>query len=113
MPAVQADLPGQRRFADHVTFRCLFRGKRLTLSSTDTPDWSRVRNVLLVRLRSIGDTVLMPPCLEALKDCQPAVRIAVVSEPLAAPVLEDQPSVDELFIAGSDFRSRATLIRRL
>jgi len=79
----------------------------------DTPEWLQVESVLLVRLRSIGDTVLMTPCLEALKSCRPAIKIAVVSEPLAAPLLEDHPQVDELFIVKNDLRSRVRLITAL
>jgi ADP-heptose:LPS heptosyltransferase len=83
-------------------------------NNTDTPfDWSRVQRVLLVRLRSIGDTVLMTPCLAALKAWRPDLKIAVVSEPLAAPLLDDHPLVDELIIAKQSVGSRASLIARL
>ena len=69
--------------------------------------------MLLVRLRSIGDTVLMTPCLAALKSLNADIKIAVVSEGLAAPLLEDHPAVDDLVIAGSSIASRARLIARL
>ncbi|MFL6214894.1 MAG: glycosyltransferase family 9 protein [Blastocatellia bacterium] len=81
--------------------------------STNLPDWSRVRSVLLIRLRSIGDTVLMTPCLEALKAWRPDIKVAVVSEPLAAPILEDYPLVDRLFVTGKSFAARARVIREL
>lgn len=77
------------------------------------PDWSAARNVLLIRLRSIGDTVLMTPCLEALKSWRPDLRIAVVSEPLAAPVIEDHPLVDHLIITEKSLAARARLVREL
>jgi lipopolysaccharide heptosyltransferase II len=76
-------------------------------------DWSVVRRVLLVRLRSIGDTVLMTPCLTALKNLSPPIEVSVVSEPLSAPVLEDHPLVDHLIVAGPSIRERARLIARL
>ena len=76
-------------------------------------DWSSVRRVLLIRLRSIGDTVLMTPCLTALKKLNPSIEIAVVSEPLSAPLLEDHPLVDQLIVAGPSMRGRARLIGRL
>ena len=60
-------------------------------SSIHLPDWPAVRSVLLIRLRSIGDTVLMTPCLEALKAWRPDIKVAVVSEPLAAPKRDDCP----------------------
>ena len=55
--------------------------------ASNLPDWSAVRKVLLIRLRSIGDTVLMTPCLAALKALHTEIKITVVSEPLAAPVV--------------------------
>ncbi len=83
-------------------------------NNQETPfDWSRVQRVLLIRLRSIGDTILMTPCLAALKAWRPNVEITVLSEPLSAPLLEDNPLVDELIIAGKSTGSRATLIARL
>ena len=76
-------------------------------------DWSRVRRVLLVRLRSIGDTVLMTPCLQALNEWHPAVEIGVVTEPLAAPVLDGHPLVDFLFVTTKTLTSRLSLTAQL
>lgn len=76
-------------------------------------DWSRVRRVLLVRLRSIGDTVLMTPCLAALKTWRTDIRLTVLSEPLSAPLLEDHPHVDELIVAPAGFGARARVLSRL
>ena len=76
-------------------------------------DWSRVRRVLLVRLRSIGDTVLMTPCLAALKTWRTDIRLTVLSEPLSAPLLEDHPHVDELIVAPTGFGARARVLSRL
>ena len=85
----------------------------MSLPLHDKLDWSEVERVLLVRLRSIGDTVLMTPCLEALQHCRPGIKIAVVSEPLAAPLLKNHPLVDELFIAEANTTSRARLLLQL
>ncbi|HJZ69197.1 MAG TPA: glycosyltransferase family 9 protein [Blastocatellia bacterium] len=81
--------------------------------SPDTLDPSRVRSVLLVRLRSIGDTVLMTPCLATLKSWHPNVKITVVSEPLAAPLLDDHPLVDKLIITSGSLASRAGSVAQL
>ena len=76
-------------------------------------DWGAVRRVLLLRLRSIGDTVLMTPCLAALKSFQPDLHITVVSEPLSAPLLEDHPFVEQLLVTSSSLRARARLVAAL
>lgn len=81
--------------------------------SINLPDWPAVRSVLLIRLRSIGDTVLMTPCLDALKAWRPDIEIAAVTEPLAAPVLEDHPMIDRLFVTGKSLAARTRLIREL
>lgn len=76
-------------------------------------DWPQVRRVLLVRLRSIGDTVLMTPCLQALNEWRPGIEIGVVTEPLATPVLQGHLLVDHLFVAGKSLASRLGLVARL
>ena len=76
-------------------------------------DWDSVRRVLFVRLRSIGDTVLMTACLRALKTWRPDIEVSVVTEPLSAPILEQHPFVDHLIVAGSSTVSRAGLILSL
>lgn len=83
------------------------------ISQKHLPDWSIVRKALLVRLRSIGDTVLMTASLRALKSWRPDVEITVLSEPLAAPVLEAHPLVDKLIIAEKSLASRARLVSLL
>jgi heptosyltransferase-3 len=89
------------------------RAPRLSTVSPSPVDWPRVRSVLLVRLRSIGDTVLMTPCLDALKAFQPDIEIGVVIEPLAQQIVEAHPLVDKLFVGGKSPASRLSLITRL
>jgi ADP-heptose:LPS heptosyltransferase len=89
------------------------RGLQDSLGNDSPIDWLQVRRVLLVRLRSIGDTVLMTPCLHALKEWRPGVEIDVVTETLAAPVLEGHPLVDHLLIAGRSTASRLALLAQL
>lgn len=76
-------------------------------------DWSRVKRVLLIRLRSIGDTVLMTPCLQALNDWKPSVEISVVSEESAASILEGHPLIYQLFVTGKELTARLSLVSRL
>ncbi len=51
-------------------------------------DWTKVRKVLVVRLRSIGDTVLSTPSLIALRRFLPNAQIDILLENWVAPVLE-------------------------
>jgi ADP-heptose:LPS heptosyltransferase len=56
-------------------------------------------NILLVRLRLIGDVVFTTPIPRALKQAFPGARVAYVVEPAAAPILAGNPHVDELIVA--------------
>lgn len=59
-------------------------------------DWTQVRRVLVVRLRSIGDTVLATPSLRALRRFLPDARIDVLLEDWVAPLLEGSAEVDRV-----------------
>lgn len=63
-------------------------------------DWDKVNRILVVRLRSIGDTVLATPSLIAIKRFLPEVQIDILLEDWVAPVLDGFDSVDEVIIAG-------------
>jgi lipopolysaccharide heptosyltransferase II len=56
-------------------------------------------NILLVRLRQIGDVVFTTPAVGALKSHFPGCRITYVVEPAAAPVVERHPAIDHLIVA--------------
>jgi heptosyltransferase-3 len=71
------------------------------------PDLDRIRRVLLIRLRSIGDTVLMTPCMTALKRWRPEIEVDVLVEPFCAPVLEAHPHADRVVTVGRTFAERA------
>ena len=59
-------------------------------------DWSQVRSVLVVRLRSIGDTVLATPSIHALRRFLPEARIDVLLEDWVAPLLEGSNEIDRV-----------------
>src|ERR1043166_4806824 len=56
-------------------------------------DWSEVRKILLVRLRSIGDTVLATPSVVALKRFLPRVQVDILVEDWIAPPLAHSPPI--------------------
>lgn len=69
-------------------------------------DWSKVHRVLVVRLRSIGDTVLATPSLVALRKFLPDVQIDILLEDWVAPVLEGFDAVDNVLTVRKDKKSR-------
>src|SRR5215210_3927456 len=77
-------------------------------------DWSGVRRVLVVRLRSIGDTVLATPSLRALRRFLPRARIDVLLEDWVAPLLEGLEDVDRVVtVARKSNSSRIRVARQL
>lgn len=77
-------------------------------------DWSSVRSVLVVRLRSIGDTVLATPSLHALRRFLPHARIDVLLEDWVAPLLEGSKDVDRvLTVRRKSQSSRLRVARKL
>lgn len=77
-------------------------------------DWSGVRRVLLVRLRSIGDTVLATPSLFALKRFLPNAQVDILVEDWVAPLLVNHPHVDNVVVLErGGFMTRARVAREL
>jgi len=55
-------------------------------------------NILLVRLRLIGDVVFTTPLIRALRREFHDARLTYVVEPAAAPVLQNNPHLDDLIV---------------
>jgi lipopolysaccharide heptosyltransferase II len=77
-------------------------------------DWSKVQRVLVVRLRSIGDTVLATPSLIALRRFLPDAQIDILLEDWVAPVLEGFDAVDNvLTVSRKSKKSRFEVARQI
>jgi len=68
--------------------------------------------VLIVRLRSLGDVVLLTPALSALHSWRPDLRLCVLVEPFCAPLLEGNSAVSEILLAKTFLAAVAQLHRR-
>ncbi len=77
-------------------------------------DWTAVRRVLVVRLRSIGDTVLATPSLHALRRFLPGARIDILLEDWVAPLVEGSSDVDRVIrVSRGSTSSRLKVAREL
>jgi lipopolysaccharide heptosyltransferase II len=77
-------------------------------------DWAAVRRVLVVRLRSIGDTVLATPSLHALRRFLPRARIDILLEDWVAPLVEGSAEVDHVIkVSRGSTASRLKVAREL
>ena len=77
-------------------------------------DWQSVNSILVVRLRSIGDTVLATPSLYSLKRFLPHARVDILLEDWVAPVLEGFEYVDNIItLKRGSTAARARVARRI
>jgi heptosyltransferase-3 len=77
-------------------------------------DWGKVQKVLVVRLRSIGDTVLATPSLYALRRFLPHAQIDVLLESWVAPVLDGFEYANNIItVERGSTTSRARIAQRL
>ncbi|HTG90806.1 MAG TPA: glycosyltransferase family 9 protein [Vicinamibacterales bacterium] len=75
-------------------------------------------NILLVRLRLIGDVVFTTPAIRAIRRHYPAARLTYIVEEDAAPVVRGNPHLDEVIVvcgphAPGRLRADIALVRRL
>src|SRR5579859_497757 len=74
--------------------------------------------ILVVRLRSIGDIVLLTPALRLLKEWRPDLRISAVVESRFRELLENNPDVEEILNPGEGrgwkkIKSRLRAVREI
>jgi heptosyltransferase III len=80
--------------------------------STLLPALPQGAEILIIRLRSLGDLVLETPAIAALHSWRPDLRISVLVEPRFAPVLEGNPAIPELIFSGGLGETALELLRR-
>ncbi len=76
-------------------------------------DWSNVKRVLVVRLRSIGDAVLATSSLIALKRFLPDAQIDILLEDWVAPLLDGFDAVDNVITVGKGSLNRLRTARQI
>jgi ADP-heptose:LPS heptosyltransferase len=74
----------------------------------DLPDGARI---LILRLRSIGDIIMLTPTLRLLKEWRPDLRISVMVESRFRDLLQGNPAVEEILIPGDGSGVRKLLSR--
>ena len=83
------------------------------IRSMSLDEWDRVHRVLLVRLRSIGDTVLATPSLIALRRFLPEAQIDILLEAWVAPLLNGFDAVHNVLTVGEGHASRLKTAREV
>jgi len=78
-----------------------------------TVNWGGVKKVLVVKLRSIGDTVLSTPSLIALRRFLPEAQIDILLEDWVAPVLKGLDSGVNILPVGKSFGNRISVATKL
>ncbi len=61
-------------------------------------DTNRLNHILIIKMRYIGDTVLVTPLLRALKDALPNTRLSFLVNHQSAGIFGNHPHIDHLMI---------------
>ena len=75
------------------------------------PELPSGARILIIRLRSIGDIILLTPTLWLLKEWRPDLRLSVMVEPRFRELLHGNPAVEEILIPGEGSGARKLLSR--
>jgi len=75
------------------------------------PDLPAGARILIVRLRSIGDIILLTPTLRLLKEWRPDLRVSVMIESRFRDLLQGNPAVEEILTPGEGSGARNILSR--
>ncbi len=67
------------------------------------------RNVLLIQTAFLGDVILTTPMITAFKQFFPAARLSVLVTPAAAPLLRNNPAVDDVLVIDKKGEHRGLL----
>ena len=73
----------------------------------------RAELIAALRLRSLGDIVLMTPTLAALKAWRPDLRVAAIVEPRFADALAGNPDVERVLLAPEGWPARLATLAEL
>lgn len=75
------------------------------------PELPAGARILILRLRSIGDIILLTPALRLLKEWRRDLRISVMVESRFRDLLQGNPAVEEILIPGEGSGARKMLSR--
>ncbi len=76
-------------------------------------DWPNVKRILIVKLRSIGDTVLSTPSLVALRRFVPNAQIDILLEDWVAPLLVGHQAIDNVISVANGSLERTKIALQL
>lgn len=75
-------------------------GSRIIAPASLLADLPAQSKILVIRLRSMGDTILLTPALHLLKAWRPDLVVSVMVESRFRDLLEGNPDVDEILVPG-------------
>lgn len=69
-------------------------------------DFRDVKNILVIKLRNIGDVLLTVPTIRALRETFPKARLSVLVNPGTEAMLTENPLVDEVIVLNRKEKKR-------
>ncbi|HJS52576.1 MAG TPA: glycosyltransferase family 9 protein [Pyrinomonadaceae bacterium] len=89
------------------------KNQRPKTKNQEQIDWQKVGRVLVIRLRSIGDTVLATSSLIALKRFLPHAEVDILLEDWVAPLLDGHDAVDNVITTSKTSNARLKTAREI
>ena len=72
--------------------------RKSTPPPDESVDWSAISKAILIRLRSLGDAVLMTPCLRALKEWKKELFLALIIDHPLQKLFNLNPYLDQVIV---------------
>ncbi len=69
-------------------------------------DLRKIKKILIIRPRAIGDVILTTPFIRALKKAIPEAKIDYLLEPFVAPVLYGNPNINKILVFNRQSRKK-------
>jgi lipopolysaccharide heptosyltransferase II len=82
-------------------------------SHRSLPDLSKVRKVLVLRFRRIGDVIMTTPALEILRTALPDAQIHYVIDSGLASLIDENPDIDRLIMYDREFAKKRSPFGRI
>src|SRR4051794_30317380 len=66
--------------------------------TTEQHTWANAKNLLAIRLDTLGDVLMTTPAIRALKEARPGRRVTLLTSPPGAAVAPLLPEIDECIV---------------
>ncbi len=67
-------------------------------------------NILIIKIRAMGDTLLVTPSITALRQAYPNAKITALVSPIGYDILENNPNLDHIQVFNKSMKLLVSLV---